>query len=136
MPFVLHRKFPRALSLIHNVRHQTQIALHQNIPGLQVSLGGQLQVVALLLLGQRTGKAAGGKLQRVQQAAEHQPDRNQHGYHLGKAYSPLPVRFPESAGQVVCFTGGLGILPPNAQLPKNHPPGPSAQASTQPLASH
>ena len=78
MPFVRHRKFPRALSLIHKVGHQAQVAFDEDIPGLQVSGGGQGQVVPLLLGGEGPGKAAGGKLQRAQQGAEQQPNRAEH----------------------------------------------------------
>ena len=73
MPFVLHRKLPRALSFLHNMGHQAEVAFHQDIAGLHVPLGGEGQVAAFFFLGQRFGKAAGGQLQRLEQTAEHQP---------------------------------------------------------------
>lgn len=39
-PVVFHRKFLRALSLIHNVRHQAQIPFNQNISCFQISFPG------------------------------------------------------------------------------------------------
>lgn len=66
MPFVRHRKLPRALSLIHNVGDQAQIVLDEHIPGVQIPLFGQGQVVSFLLLRQGPWKAPGGQLQSVQ----------------------------------------------------------------------
>ena len=91
MPFVLHRKFPRALSLIHNMGDQAEVPFYENIPGVQVALGCQIQVILLLLPGQGPGEAPGGKLQRIQQAAEHQPGGCKHRHHLTALYSPRPV---------------------------------------------
>ena len=45
---------------LHNVRHQAQVMLDENIAGLQVPLSGPLEIVLLLLGGQRAGKAASG----------------------------------------------------------------------------
>ena len=61
MPFVLHRKFPRALSLIHDVRHQAQISLDQDIARLQIAVFRPLQQFGLLRGGEREGKGAGGR---------------------------------------------------------------------------
>ena len=75
MPFVLHRKFPRALSLVHDVGHQAKVAFDEDVSGIFVSGGGKGQVVPLLLGGEGPGEASGGQLQGIQKAAEHQPDR-------------------------------------------------------------
>ena len=105
MPFVLHRKFPRALSLIHNMGDQAEVAFYEHIPRVQVALGCQVQIVLLLLPGQGPGEAAGGKLQSIQQAAEHQPGGCKHRHHLTALYSPRPVPILpfsiESSGQSV-----------------------------------
>lgn len=65
MPFVLHRKLPQALSLIHDMSHQAEVPLHQDIPGLHISLGRKGKIMAFLFLGQGLGKAAGRKLQGI-----------------------------------------------------------------------
>ena len=94
MPFVRHRKLPWALSLIHDVRHQAQIAFNEDVSGVQISLVGKLYVIALLLPGQRLGEGAGGQLQRVQQCAEHQPSRKQH--HTSPQHTLFAVGCPFS----------------------------------------
>ena len=78
MPFVLHRKFPRALSLIHNMRHQAQVPLNQYIPRLQIPLPAAQKKPAFLLLCQGLGEAPGGQLQGAQQRAQHQPCGTEH----------------------------------------------------------
>ena len=75
MPLVLHRKLPRALSLIHDMGHQAEVAFYENVAGLQITLSGALQIMPLFLLRQGPGKTSGGQLQRIQKAAEYQPDR-------------------------------------------------------------
>ena len=55
------------------MRHQSQVPLYQDVSGFGVALGGEDEIVAFFFLGQGLGKAAGGELQGVQQAAEHQP---------------------------------------------------------------
>ena len=75
MPFVRHRKFPCALSLIHDMGHQAEVAFYENVAGLQITLSGALQIMPLLLLRQGPGEASGGQLQGIQKAAEYQPDR-------------------------------------------------------------
>ena len=50
--------FPFAFSVFDDVRHQAQIVLDEDAPGLLVSLGGQGQVVPLLLCPQRPGEGS------------------------------------------------------------------------------
>ena len=78
MPFVLHRKLPRASSLIHDVGHQTKVALDEDVAGVFVSGAGKGQVVALLLGGEGPGEASGRELQGAQQGTEHQKDTVEH----------------------------------------------------------
>lgn len=47
-----------ALTVLHNVGHQPQVVLHQNIPGLQVARRAPLQIPLLLLRLQRTREGA------------------------------------------------------------------------------
>ena len=61
---------------------QTQIPLHQNVPGLHIPLGRQFQIAPLLPLTQGFGKTPGVQLQRIQQTAQHQPCRGDHWQHL------------------------------------------------------
>lgn len=46
-------KHPIASTLVHNVRHQAEIAFDQNVAGLQIALGAAFQVYALLFGGER-----------------------------------------------------------------------------------
>lgn len=96
MPFVLHRKFPRALSLIHDMCHQAEVAFDEDIPCLQVPLGSEGEIVLFLLRAQRLGEASCAQLQGIEQTAEHQPYGNGHADHLSIAYSMLVVRFPRN----------------------------------------
>ena len=55
--------------------HQAEVAFYEDVAGLQIALGGKLQIMPLLLLRQGPGEASGGQLQGIQKAAEYQPDR-------------------------------------------------------------
>lgn len=68
LPSVRHRKSPRASSVLHHMGHQPQVSFHQNISRLQVSLGGQGQI--MLFLRQRLREAPGVELERIKQAAK------------------------------------------------------------------
>ena len=82
MPSVRQRKFARASILLHNMRHEAQVALDQHVPGIQIPLCRFVQIIAFFLLRQGFGERAGLKLQGVQQCAEHQPHSGQHAHHL------------------------------------------------------
>jgi len=57
---MLQKIFPFASSLIHNVGHQAEISLDEDIAGFFVALGCQGQVVAFFLGGQGLWEGAGG----------------------------------------------------------------------------
>ena len=95
MPFVLHRKFPRALSLIHHMGHQPQVSFHQNVSCLQVPLRRQFQIMPLLLGAQGFGKASGMELQGVKQAAEQQPHACDHHLHLSTTLFSISRRYSD-----------------------------------------
>ena len=113
MPFVLHRKFPCALSLIHDVGNQAQVALDEDVPCLLVPGGGQGQGVPFLLGGEGPGKAAGGRLQGLQQGTEQQPNRAEHTY-TSAATLCAPARpFSVFFKKGMCF--GRSFCPHNAR---------------------
>ena len=60
--------------LLHNVGDQPEIALNEHIPGGDISLDPQIQIVPFFFGGQRPGERPGLQLQRVQKTAEHQPN--------------------------------------------------------------
>lgn len=60
---MVQKMFARASILLHHMGHQAQVALNEDIPGIQVPLGREGQVVFLLFFGQRFGKASRLKLQ-------------------------------------------------------------------------
>lgn len=72
--------------LFHDVRHQAQVVLDEDVPGLQITLRHPLQVHPLLLRFQRTGEGAAspaGEAQGEEQAVEHQQNpRSEHLSHL------------------------------------------------------
>ena len=74
--------------------HQSQIAFYQDVSGFCVALGAEGQIVLFLFLCQGLGEAAGGELQRIEQAAEHHPCAELHKNHLRVLYSCLVVPFP------------------------------------------
>ena len=82
----------------HNMGHQPEIALDEDIPGFQIPLGCQFQIVLLLLGSKGFGEAACLQLQRIQQAAEYQPNAAKHGFHLhgDTIFTPARPVSPES----------------------------------------
>ena len=60
LPAMVQKIFARASILLHNVSHQAQVALNQDVASLQIALGGLLQIVPFLLRRQGAGEAAGG----------------------------------------------------------------------------
>ncbi len=78
---------------LHDMGHQAEVVLHQDVPGLQVALLGQLQVFALLLRLQRPGKGARppGQPQGEKQPVEHQDDPSRQHMPTSKA-QPMPRR--------------------------------------------
>ena len=88
----------RGLGIVffHNVGDQAQVALDENIAGIQIPLLGQFQVVLLLLGGEGLGEAAGGKLQGIQQGAEYQPYGSDHASSpQGQDIQPCLSTFPK-----------------------------------------
>lgn len=71
---MVQKIFARASNLLHDMRHQAQVALNENIAGLQIPLGGFFQIVALFLGRQGFGKAARLQLQRIEHIAQDQPN--------------------------------------------------------------
>lgn len=70
---MVQKLFARASTLVHNMRYQAQVALDEDIAGLQIAFRGQFQIARFLLRRQRPREAARGQLQGIQQAAQHQP---------------------------------------------------------------
>ena len=98
MPFVLHRKFPRALSLIHHMGHQAKISFYEDISRLQVSLGRERQIKAFFFLRQRLGEAAGSELVGVKQTAKQQPNTCVHCLHLSTTLFPISPGYSDGTG--------------------------------------
>lgn len=74
-PFSCHRKYLRASILLHDVGHQAEIALDEDVAGGQVALGCQSHVVPFFFRGQGFWKGRTGiQAQRVDHSAENQPD--------------------------------------------------------------
>lgn len=72
-PSVPLETLPSASSHIHDMRHQAQVPLDQDVPGLQIPLGCPLQIMLLLLRCQRLREAAGGESQGVQHSSQCKP---------------------------------------------------------------
>ena len=60
---MVQKMFLRASTLLHNVGNQAQVALDENVPGLQIPLGASVQQFPFLLFGQGFWEAAGLQLQ-------------------------------------------------------------------------
>ena len=56
---MVQKVFARASILLHDMGHEPQISLDEDIPGLQVALGAAAEIFPLLFGGERLGKAAG-----------------------------------------------------------------------------
>ena len=61
--------------LFHNVRDEAEISLDQDIARLQIAVCAFFEVIAFFFQCQRLGKrAAGRESERIEHAAEHQPN--------------------------------------------------------------
>ena len=98
MPFVLHRKLPQALSLIHHMGHQATISFYEDISRLQVSLGRERQIKAFFFLRQRFWEAAESKLEGVKQTAKQQPNTCVHCLHLSTTLFPISPGYSDGTG--------------------------------------
>ena len=78
----------------HDVRHQPEVALDQDVSRGQIALCGQLQIVPLLGGGERLwkGAACACQMQGTEHAAEHEPDSGRKHGNLTSCKECIPRR--------------------------------------------
>ena len=76
------------------MRHQSEVALDQDVPRGQIALCGQLQIVPLLGGCERLWKGAAGacQMQRTEHTAEHEPDSGRKHGNLTSCKECIPRR--------------------------------------------